>query len=586
MQPRLVPRAAVLAAVLAACDGGAPPAVPPVDGPLALAVRHPGPTAALVPGGFAYLAGSAGSGRARVTVDGVPVTLHPNGSFAAYLPVPGRRFYEVMAVRGGDTVRLRHPVAAVGDLSAVDGTLRVDPSSVHPRGEIAAAPEERVAVSVRATANASVWVQWPGGRQPLAPPHPSLFTAPKGAADRWSGHVLAGNLTAGATLVVARGGDTVRLPLPRAAAIPPGTQVELRAGPEGVTPASDTPDGHFAWLLLPGTRLPVTGWGEGHTRVRLDARHEAWVRDALAAPLSPAAVTERVVREARLVARPDRVELRVEMGVAEPPPFRVEEGAQEIALVLYGARMAGSPPAAGADPMVRSVEARAEPGGGTRLVVRLAGQPYGYAAAWRDGRFILALRRPPPVARRRPLRGLTVAVDAGHPPHGAVGPTGLGEAEVTLAVARRLARELERRGARVVMTREGTGPVALEARVAIARRAGAHALVSLHADAVPSSVNAAEVAGTATYYYHRHSAPLAEQVQRGMARRMGLADLGTGYRSVVVTRPTWFPAVLAEGATLVWPPHEAALREPRFQRAYARGVAEGLEAYFRALEGG
>lgn len=586
MHPSSFPRGAVLAAALAACGGGEPPAVPSVDGPLALAVRHPGPAAVLAPGGFAYLAGSAGSGRARMTVDGVPVPLHPNGSFAAYLPVPGRPFYELVAVRGGDTVRVRHPVAlAAGDaLSSVDGPLRIDPSAVRPRGEIAAPPEERIAVSLRAPAGASAWVQWPGGRQPLDPPLPSPYASPGGGADRWSGRIPAARLAGGATLVVARGGDTARLPLPRAAAIAPGARVELRAGPEGVTPASDTPDGRFAWLLLPGTRLPVTGRAEGHTRVGLDGRHQAWVRDALAAPLEPAPAGERVIRGARLVARRDRVEL--EVAIAERPPFRVEEGAEEVSLVLYGARMAAPPPAAGADPLVRRVEARPEPGAGTRLVVHLSGAPYGYEAAWRGGRFVLALRRPPAVSRRRPLRGLTIAVDAGHPPHGAVGPTGLREADVTLAVARVLARDLEQRGARVVMTRERDGPVALEERVAIARRAGAHALVSLHADAVPPSVNAAEVAGTATYYYHRHSAPLAEQVQRGMVRRMGLADLGTGPRSVVVARPTWFPAALAEGATLVWPPHEAALRAPRFQRAYARGVADGVEAYFRALGGG
>lgn len=585
MQPSSFPRAAVLAAALAACGDGGPPAVPPVDGPLALAVRHPGPAEALAPGGFAYLAGSAGSGRARMTVDGVPVPLHPNGSFAAYLPVPGRRFYELVAVRGGDTVRVRHPVAlAAADAPGVDGPLRVDPSTVRPRGEIAAPPEERIAVSVRAPAGASAWVQWPGGRQPLNPPLPALYASPGGAADRWSGRVPAARLAAGATLLVARGGDTARLPLPGAPAVAPGTRVELRAGPEGVAPASDTPDGRFAWLLLPGTRLPVTGRAEGHTRVRLDARHEAWVRDALAAPLAPAPAAERVIRGARLVARGDRVEL--EVAIAEPPPFRVEEGAGEVSLVLYGARLAAPAPAAGADPLVRRVEARPEPGGGTRLVIHLSGAPYGYQAAWRGGRFVLALRRPPAVSRRRALHGVTIAVDAGHPPHGAVGPTGLREADVTLAVARVLARDLEQRGARVVMTRAGDGPVALEERVAIARRAGAHALVSLHADAVPPSVNAAEVAGTATYYFHRHSAPLAEQVQRGMVRRMGLADLGTGPRSVVVARPTWFPAVLAEGATLVWPPHEAALRQPRFQRAYARGVADGVEAYFRALGGG
>ena len=43
------------------------------------------------------------------------------------------------------------------------------------------------------------------------------------------------------------------------------------------------------------------------------------------------------------------------------------------------------------------------------------------------------------------------------------------------------------------------------------------------------------------------------------------------------------PSVLCEGAFLMIPEQEAALRTPEFQDAYARGVAEGLEEYFRTL---
>jgi N-acetylmuramoyl-L-alanine amidase len=43
------------------------------------------------------------------------------------------------------------------------------------------------------------------------------------------------------------------------------------------------------------------------------------------------------------------------------------------------------------------------------------------------------------------------------------------------------------------------------------------------------------------------------------------------------------PAILCEGAFIIVPQQEAALRTPEFQRAYALGVADGLEAYFRSL---
>ena len=63
--------------------------------------------------------------------------------------------------------------------------------------------------------------------------------------------------------------------------------------------------------------------------------------------------------------------------------------------------------------------------------------------------------------------------------------------------------------------------------------------------------------------------------------QMGLQDLGVNYDNLAVVRVTWYPAVLCEGAFLMMPDQEAALRTPEFQERYARGIADGLESYFR-----
>jgi N-acetylmuramoyl-L-alanine amidase len=41
--------------------------------------------------------------------------------------------------------------------------------------------------------------------------------------------------------------------------------------------------------------------------------------------------------------------------------------------------------------------------------------------------------------------------------------------------------------------------------------------------------------------------------------------------------------VLCEGAFLMLPEQEAAMRTPEYQERYALGIADGLESYFRAL---
>ena len=202
---------------------------------------------------------------------------------------------------------------------------------------------------------------------------------------------------------------------------------------------------------------------------------------------------------------------------------------------------------------------------------------------WDAGVFRLRIRRPPVVDPAAPLRGLTITVNAGHPPAGSTGPTGLYEAVPTLAISQRLDSILRARGARVVMTRTTPEALALAIRPVLARQAGAHAFVSIHLNALPDGVNPFTAHGTGSYYFHPSSEALARAVQRGMVRRMGLRDLGIFYDNLSDLRHPWMPSVLCEGAFIMIPEQEAAVRTREFQERYALGVADGLEAYFRGL---
>jgi N-acetylmuramoyl-L-alanine amidase len=117
----------------------------------------------------------------------------------------------------------------------------------------------------------------------------------------------------------------------------------------------------------------------------------------------------------------------------------------------------------------------------------------------------------------------------------------------------------------------------------MARRANAQALVSIHLNALPDGVNPFTTNGTGAYFFQPQSAPLARALQNGMVSRMHLRNLGVYYDNLALARPTWMPAVLCEGAFIMMPDQEAALRTPAFQTAYATGIADGLENYFRSL---
>lgn len=90
------------------------------------------------------------------------------------------------------------------------------------------------------------------------------------------------------------------------------------------------------------------------------------------------------------------------------------------------------------------------------------------------------------VAATKRLRDVVIAIDAGHGGEdpGAIGPTGVKEKDVVLAIARELARLVEREpGMDPVMIRDGDYYIGLRDRIRKARQHRADLFISVHADA-------------------------------------------------------------------------------------------------------
>lgn len=97
----------------------------------------------------------------------------------------------------------------------------------------------------------------------------------------------------------------------------------------------------------------------------------------------------------------------------------------------------------------------------------------------------------PPV-QKTPVKGgqrdVVIAIDAGHGGEdpGAIGPGGLKEKDVVLAIARELQRQINaEKGFRAELVRTGDYFIPLRKRTDIARQKGADLFVSVHADAAP-----------------------------------------------------------------------------------------------------
>lgn len=218
------------------------------------------------------------------------------------------------------------------------------------------------------------------------------------------------------------------------------------------------------------------------------------------------------------------------------------------------------------------------------------------------------------------LKVRRIIIDAGHGGHdtGAIGPTGVYEKDVTLAISRRLAEELRARGYEVVLTRDEDVFLALEERSSLANREKGDLFISVHANAHTSpkkhgvetySLNVASdryamrlaarenatsersvsdlqfmLADLATRANTVDSARLARFIQTelvsGIAKEHGQPrDLGVKHALFYVLLGARMPAVLVETAFVSNPDEEKKLASSRFQTTVARSIADGVDAF-------
>jgi N-acetylmuramoyl-L-alanine amidase len=562
------------------------PEIPLATGPLAPRVVFPEPNQTITVRDSNFIFGSVGNGHATLTINGVSIPVAPNGTFLGFLavPPPTAARYELIVRAGTDSARLVVPVrvpAARPEL-ATSGRLVIDSASVSPRGGSSALREnEPVRVSARAPLNAIAWVAING----VGPTYPLVNTT----GNTFATDVPAAQMRAGATLYVARGADTVHLALTRPtirdAASAPFVMlgsVSAQNDTDATIIGRSTPAGTYKWMLVPGTIVQETGRSGDNVRVRFDSELEVWV-DSTSVRSLPTGYPSprRTVSAMSLVPAPEWVD--VVLPVSSPPPYLLEQDLDRITLTLYGTQ--ASPDIIKFlqnDSLVRIINWVPDASDRIRISLELSQPPFGYLVLFDPARgLILRLRRPPRVSAARPLDGLTITVDPGHPPGGAIGPTALTEAAAVLPIAQKLRVLLEARGAHVIMTRTTLDAVDLHLRSVIARRANSHALISIHLNAFGDGVNPFPNVGTSTLFFHPQTEPLARLVQAGMMREMGLRDLGIHYQNIAIGRTMWMPSLICEGAFLMVPEQENAVKTAEFQERYARGVADGVEAYFR-----
>ncbi|MGI5823574.1 MAG: N-acetylmuramoyl-L-alanine amidase [Dethiobacteria bacterium] len=181
------------------------------------------------------------------------------------------------------------------------------------------------------------------------------------------------------------------------------------------------------------------------------------------------------------------------------------------------------------------------------------------------------------------VRGKRVCLDPGHggSDPGAVGPTGLREKDVNLAIALQTAALLRAAGVEVMLTREGDYYVDLPTRAIMANDRRSEIFVSIHSNA---ALNNPVANGTSTYTYDgwqkEERAYLSALLQEELVSALGLRNIGIFRENFAVLRNTQMPAALVEVAFVSNPAEEQRLADRDFQRRAAEALAQAITRYF------
>ncbi len=231
-----------------------------------------------------------------------------------------------------------------------------------------------------------------------------------------------------------------------------------------------------------------------------------------------------------------------------------------------------------------------------------------------------------PADQRQIDRLIVVAVDPGHGGEdpGAIGPSGLREKDVVLAIALQLRERLNGMpNMRAMLTRDADFFVPLHQRVAKARRVQADLFVSLHADAfmnpeargasvfalsdrgatstaarwMAAKENAADLVGgvnlkaadthvlralvdMSTTAQIKDSLKLGGEVLQRIGKVGKLHKGSVEQASFAVLKAPDVPSILVETAFISNPQEEARLRDPAYQAELVEAVATGIQRYF------
>ncbi|WP_236075328.1 N-acetylmuramoyl-L-alanine amidase [Mariprofundus sp. EBB-1] len=255
----------------------------------------------------------------------------------------------------------------------------------------------------------------------------------------------------------------------------------------------------------------------------------------LMCPLFAYAASNTVVRDVRLWTAPDHTRLVFDLsGTMNYKLFRLHEPERIVIDMERVTLKSDLKKLSLPDPVIEKIRSGSSTPGSVRIVIDVKEkvQPRSFLLKPmkdKPNRLVVDLMRPEKTTKVAKgamsadgKKQLVIAVDAGHGGEdpGATGPHKVREKDITLAVAKKLAKKINAHpGMKAILIREGDYFVALQKRVALARKMRADLMISIHADAI----NIRSVKGASVYTLSEKGAT-PDRAARALAAKENAAD--------------------------------------------------------------
>jgi len=206
-------------------------------------------------------------------------------------------------------------------------------------------------------------------------------------------------------------------------------------------------------------------------------------------------------------------------------------------------------------------------------------QQWGYDVRYEGSSLILSINHTPNLQNKSNLQGISILLDPGHggDESGALGHTGYPEKDVNLIVSQLLARELEKRGAKVYLTRDDDRFVPLGDRTSMIRDINPTIALSIHYNALPDGGNAEKTKGVSTFWYHPQAHDLAVYLHNYLTKELDRESAGVFWNNLALTRPHRSPSVLLELGFMINPEEFEWITDASAQKQLAFTLADGIQ---------